>query len=477
MPAAATLIQVNSGELPRGLLLVPDLGTVPVASYRPVLRGLIELSHAADASAKDETLLCVGVAGATAESSARIAAWHVLLQQVAQRSGADPLRARVFAWPQGLANGGDRGQRLGTQAEQVFALVARHPLLTYRQLATLLGTFAGRIGQLVAQLTGRDWLRALAPGDVPHDALAFSSHQRRHTLVELSPAGRREAARRLLLPTAVGTKHHGLLGKATTCRRFLRQFAHTLGANAIFVTFVLAARQVTQRGGDEALEEWRSAAACTRGRFRPDGYGCHRRAAARFDSSWSSTAERNDRTSTPPGSPATTAIATRAPLPVTMRAFPLYWSWPRLKVPRRASHVNFTSPSSATAVPRYRPFSRLPIGSRTTRTVCSGLSGAVHNRGQDSMVPRGCSGYLVVLGVRDLAGCVPGNDDDHLGVYICRVVSRVRTGRSRRSPLPVLGVLNYVPHLYSIARDLLRRCGGMSASEYLPLRVEHGLRW
>ena len=175
-----------------------------------------------------------------------------------------------------------RGQRLGSHAEQVFALVARHPLLTYPQLAALLGTSSGRIGQLVAQLTSRDWLRAIAPGDLPHDALAFSSHQRRHTLVELSPAGRREAARRLLLPTTVATKHHGLLGKATTSRRFLRQFAHTLGANAIFVAFVLAARQVTQRGGDEALEEWRSAAACTRGRFRPDGYGCYRRAAARF---------------------------------------------------------------------------------------------------------------------------------------------------------------------------------------------------
>ena len=171
---------------------------------------------------------------------------------------------------------------MGGHAEQVFALVARHPLLTYPQLAALLGTSSARIGQLVAQLTSRDWLRAIAPGDLPHDALAFSSHQRRHTLVELSPAGRREAARRLLLPTTVATKHHGLLGKATTSRRFLRQFAHTLGANAVFVAFVLAARQVTQRGGDEALEEWRSAAACTRGRFRPDGYGCYRRAAARF---------------------------------------------------------------------------------------------------------------------------------------------------------------------------------------------------
>jgi Replication-relaxation len=283
LPAAATVTQDNSGgEQPRGLLLLPDLGTIPVASYRPVLRALNELTHISDANAKGEPLLVVGVAAAAAESSARVAAWQALLQQVARRSGEEPLRARVFAWPQGLADGRDRSQRLGTYVEQVFALVARHPLLTYPQLATLLDTSSGRIGQLVAQLTSRDWLRAIAPGDLLHDALVFSSHQRRHALVELSPAGRREAARRLLLPTTVAAKHHGLLGKATASRRFLRQFAHTLGANAVFVAFVLAARQVTQRGGNEALEEWRSAAACTRGRFRPDGYGCFRRAAARF---------------------------------------------------------------------------------------------------------------------------------------------------------------------------------------------------
>ena len=41
LPAAATLTQDNSGgEQPRGLLLLPDLGTIPVASYRPVLRGI-----------------------------------------------------------------------------------------------------------------------------------------------------------------------------------------------------------------------------------------------------------------------------------------------------------------------------------------------------------------------------------------------------------------------------------------------------
>jgi hypothetical protein len=35
-------------------------------------------------------------------------------------------------------------------------------------------------------------------------------------------------------------------------------------------------------GGDDALLEWRRAAACARGRCRPDGYGSYRRGQARF---------------------------------------------------------------------------------------------------------------------------------------------------------------------------------------------------
>ncbi len=153
LPAAAALIQqdADGGSLHR-LLLLPDVGTLPVPSYRLVLRGLIELAHTSNADDKDETLLVVGVAAA---------AWHALLQQVARRSGEEPLRARVFVWSQRVADGPDRSQRVGSHAEQVFALVTRHPLLTHGQLATLRGTASGRIGQLVAQLTTREWLRAV----------------------------------------------------------------------------------------------------------------------------------------------------------------------------------------------------------------------------------------------------------------------------------------------------------------------------
>jgi len=44
----------------------------------------------------------------------------------------------------------------------------------------------------------------------------------------------------------------------------------------------LAARAAKARGADEALEEWRPAAACEHWRCKPDGYGCYRRGDARF---------------------------------------------------------------------------------------------------------------------------------------------------------------------------------------------------
>ncbi len=113
---------------------------------------------------------------------------------------------------------------------------------------------------------------ALSPGSV---------RQRQGSLIELTAAGRREASRRLLLPVPVAARHHGVLGSDAD-QRFIRHFAHTRGANAVFVAFVGAGRRLAKRGLDEALEEWRSAAACARGRFQPDGYGCYRRAGSRF---------------------------------------------------------------------------------------------------------------------------------------------------------------------------------------------------
>jgi hypothetical protein len=283
LPAGAVLIQgMLDGEQVHGVLLLPDFGTLPVACYRSVLRGLIELRVAAEVGGVEEPLLIVGVAVAV-QHTPRIAAWHSLLKQVARQSGEQPPRANVIAWSEGLAVNGQKQSALGDQADQVLGLVARHPLLEQRQLAALLDTSAVRVGHLIHRLTSAGWIRCLRPANTSVEPFGapHSGRPSRLMLIELTPAGRREAARQLLAPASVAARHHGLLGREKD-ERFARHLAHTAGANAVFVAFVVAGRRTNQRSGDDGLEEWRSAAACARGRFRPDGYACYRRGGSRF---------------------------------------------------------------------------------------------------------------------------------------------------------------------------------------------------
>jgi len=268
------------------VLLLPELGSAPVARYRPLVRTLLELRQewwAADN--RDEPLLVVATVD-QAGTETRAAAWRSLLQHVVLGSGEPSLRARVLgATDVGLESKAHdpKRRRWADGVDQVLSLVARHPLLTRQQLAVLVGTTRPRIVRLQAELLERGWIRPIRQEQLPH-----ATHGRtvdsiqRLGLVELTPAGRREAARRLLLPGAVAARHHGLVSGRVAIRRFLRHLAHTVGANAFFVALVHAARTVCSRGGADALEEWRSAAACAHGRFRPDGYGCYRRAGSRF---------------------------------------------------------------------------------------------------------------------------------------------------------------------------------------------------
>jgi hypothetical protein len=68
-------------------------------------------------------------------------------------------------------------------------------------------------------------------------------------------------------------------GWANAFRRksLLWALAHTVGANDVFVAFVLAATGARRLGLTDELSEWRSAAACERRRCEPDGYGVYRR--------------------------------------------------------------------------------------------------------------------------------------------------------------------------------------------------------
>jgi hypothetical protein len=280
LPAAAVL----TGEHAEGspllrLLLVPDVGTAPLASYRGALRGLIELRQAAGIGEDDEPVVVVGVA-TPRDRGSRAEAWRSLLQQIAHKAGDRPLRARVLTLQTRVTR---NNQRLVRQVDEIFALVARHPLLTRHQLAGLLGTSAPRIARLVTGLVERGWVRPIQLENQPPATVGATHHEiQRLGLVELTPAGRREAARRLLLNAGLARRRHGLVHGDAAMHRFLRHIRHTLGGNAFFVALAAAATHVSRRGVDEALVEWRSAAACARGRFRPDGYGCYRRGASRY---------------------------------------------------------------------------------------------------------------------------------------------------------------------------------------------------
>lgn len=277
-PASATL---RAGAVDQArwirVLLLPDIGTASLRTYRPSLARLLELRDAANPREQDETVLAVDVVPAGSSASVlRVQAWEALLAQVSRRGNSEPLPVRIFGTA--TLRDGDCQTRLGRRADadDMFALLARHPLLTRQQLAVLLGTSTSRIASLEHQVVDRAWLRPVAKQNLP------AGEGKRVGLLELTPAGRSEAARRLLLPAGLAARTHGLLGGRGKIRAYLHHLAHTVGTNETFVAFAVAARSAADRGNDVALEEWRSATACARGRFRPDGYGRFRYHGARF---------------------------------------------------------------------------------------------------------------------------------------------------------------------------------------------------
>jgi len=292
LPAAAYIVwedaphpEPSSG---RRLLLLPDLGTAPVARYREMLRRVLVHIH-------NQHQLLVATTDPDGRGI-RAAVWRTHIARVARREQLERPAVRVVSWSQVSARVGGSvkralvGQRRGTTPspvgrsgrDQVLHLVGRHPLLTVRQLADLLGAPRGRIERFERELIERDLLRALDDSDLGAsgldlDALASS----RLGLVEVTDAGRRRLADMLGLDAPTARRYHGLTGsgRATTARRrrFLRTLAHTVGTNDIFVAFALAAAETRRRGGSDELSEWRASAACERQWCKPDGYGLYTR--------------------------------------------------------------------------------------------------------------------------------------------------------------------------------------------------------
>jgi hypothetical protein len=114
----------------------------------------------------DEPVLIIGVAIQPSRSSARVQAWRALLHEVAHRAHEQPLRARVLECPRLLPRCREaRDKRSAVQADEVFSLVARHPLMTRYQVAALLRTSTRRIARLESDLIERGWLRPVPTND------------------------------------------------------------------------------------------------------------------------------------------------------------------------------------------------------------------------------------------------------------------------------------------------------------------------
>jgi Replication-relaxation len=153
--------------------------------------------------------------------------------------------------------------------------VGRHPFQPPERLAAVLGWQVKWARQIRNRLMARGLMRLLGPEEVGVDGGVPE-------LVELTEAGLGIVAAQqgLSLPAAV--RYNGLAGGGPdnpigSRRQLVAHLSHTLGVDGIFVDLTETARKAADSGIDEALLEWRNAAACCRRHLRPDGYGLYRR--------------------------------------------------------------------------------------------------------------------------------------------------------------------------------------------------------
>ncbi len=304
-------------------LLYPDLGTVPLRAVRPALDRL--------AVYQSRPVGMMPTVVVVTSTQARVDAWERLLDEVAGRRGVKPVPARLLTWeelrddhridvgarhdqrtrvqalvplvhletlePRSRSGTpllsficdpldptptvdrrsvqlGQMAIRLGPADFELVDLVSRHPFLALRQLASALAVEVPTVRRRRNRLIADGVLRLVRSDEI-------GNPERSDEWVEVTAAGLRlMAAHHGLSPSAAvralghaggGPEHP--FGQRTA---LIRQFEHTCGVNDVFVRFCKIARQLAATGSDDALVAWRNAAACARGRLRPDAYGVYR---------------------------------------------------------------------------------------------------------------------------------------------------------------------------------------------------------
>jgi hypothetical protein len=183
----------------------------------------------------------------------------------------DPL---AVSQPPGRCDLGRTALGLSPADRTLLDLIGRHPFLTPSDQATLLGWRADWARQRRDRLVRFGLVRLVDADEVGAAAAEFE-------LAELTPAGLAILAAQQGLPPAVAVRAGGLAGGGPerpfgARRKLVSHLAHTRGSDRVFVRLVAAARRTDDPDG--GLLMWRSAAVCSRGRLRPDGYGVYRHA-------------------------------------------------------------------------------------------------------------------------------------------------------------------------------------------------------
>lgn len=304
-------------------LLLPDLATAPLAARRDALDRLFPGRTALERAGERLPDLLV------ATDAARAGAWAALLEELRAARRDAPLPARIVTWegldaevravvahgragrpsrqaaqpaasPQPLVHPPDaplprlvgRGLqpadtpalRLCPQEWALLDLVARHPLLPRDLAAKALGWIDETLRRRRNALIDRGLVRLVTLVELGGGTDTATERQKlaMREPAEATGPGLRALAAWQGLSLIAAMHWNGFAGGGPgspvgTRASLLAAPLHTLGVAELVAELAGRARRAARRDVDEGLVEWRNAAACARGWFRPDGYVAYRR--------------------------------------------------------------------------------------------------------------------------------------------------------------------------------------------------------
>jgi hypothetical protein len=181
--------------------------------------------------------------------------------------------------------------QLSSSDRELLDLIGRHPFLSPWHLATPVGRSVRRLHQECKRLEAFGLTRVVRPEKVPAPNRKPSVRKRaipltrealtaeaivRLELTELTRRGMELLAATWGIPAKAAQPINALAGGGPDDSfgprgELIKHLAHTVEANGVCVDLIMDARRLVLESGRVAIT-WRSAAACTRGTLRPDGY-------------------------------------------------------------------------------------------------------------------------------------------------------------------------------------------------------------